>query len=316
MKNWEPPQGYIEKKFNYTYKLTFKNDERYYYYGVHSTNLNPENDGYYGSGGNVRKYKALYGKDCFKKEILEYFPTRKEALLAEDKLVPLEVLEDEFCLNIIQGGGLLDTTGMKMSNEIEEAIRNRFLGKKRKKESIEKMVETRRRRGTDRHSEETKRKIGEKRRGKICVVKNEVVRVISKEELEKYQEDGWERGLSKERNKKVASTKMGEKNPMYGKHWSEESKRKMLETKYKNGTNFHSEHTKQILAEKNRKKAQDPEFRKKLSEAAKGKNAWSKGRKRINKDGVTKAVLPEEVEKYIKEGWQLGHGYAAGRKKI
>ena len=32
MKNWAPPKGYVEKKYNYTYKLTFKNDRRYYGY--------------------------------------------------------------------------------------------------------------------------------------------------------------------------------------------------------------------------------------------------------------------------------------------
>lgn len=110
MKNWEPPEGYIEKKYNYTYKLIFKYDERYYYYGVHSTNKDPEKDGYYGSGTNVKEYKKIYGNDCFKKIILEFYETKKESLLAEDALVPVDLLNDEFCLNKIQGGGSFDTT--------------------------------------------------------------------------------------------------------------------------------------------------------------------------------------------------------------
>lgn len=315
MKNWEPPKGYIEKKYNYTYKLTFKKDKRYYYYGVHCTNIEPAFDNYYGSGTRIKKMRKQFGKDCFDKEILEFFPTKKEALLAEDKLVPVDILKDEFCLNKIQGGGTFDTTGMKMSQDFCNSVSNRFKGKKRTQESIQKMIKTRRERGTDKPTEETKKKLSEIRKSKKIVNKDGVSKVIPKEELSEYEKNGWKRGTTKERNLKISISKMGEKNPMFGKHWGKESKEKMLQTKYQNGTNFHSEKTKAILAEKNREKAKNPEFRKKLSESTKGKNNWSKGRKRINKDGVTKAVLPEELEKYINDGWQLGHGYKIKRKK-
>lgn len=315
MKNWEPPKGYIEKKYNYTYKLTLKKDKRYYYYGVHCTNVEPSCDGYYGSGTKIKEMHKQLGKDCFDKEILEFFPTKKEALLAEDKLVPVELLKDEFCLNKIQGGGTFDTTGMKMNQDFRDSVSNRFKGKKRTQESIQKMIKTRRERGVDKPTEETRKKLSEIRKGKIIVSKNGVAKVISKEELLEYEQNGWKRGTTKERNLKLSASKMGEKNPMFGKHWSKELKEKMVQTKYLNGTNFHSEKTKAILAEKNRAKAKDPEFRKKLSESTKGKNNWSKGRKRINKDGVTKAVTPEELEKYLNDGWQLGHGYQMKRKK-
>lgn len=82
MKNWTPPKGYVEKKYNYTYKLTFKNDKRYYYYGVHCTNIEPQYDNYYGSGSNVKEYHKIYGKDCFHKEILEFFPTKKRGIIS------------------------------------------------------------------------------------------------------------------------------------------------------------------------------------------------------------------------------------------
>ena len=309
MKNWEPPKGYEEKKYNYTYKLTFKNDRRYYYYGVHCSNIAPEFDDYSGSGTNIKNLKKQFGKDCFEREILEFFNTKKEALLAEDKLVPVELLSDEFCLNKIQGGGSFDTTGMKMSEEFKKNTSERFKGRKRSKESIEKMIATRRKRGTDKPSEETRKKLSEQKKGKIPVNKNGTLKKIDKSELENYILSGWTRGMTEERNEKISKSKLGNKNPMFGKHWDEETKQKMLETKYKNGTNFHSEKTKQILAEKNRDRAKDPEFRKKLSESAKGKNTWSKGRKRIHKDGITKSVLPEELNRYLSDGWELGHGY-------
>lgn len=309
MKNWEPPVGYTEKKYNYVYKLTFKYDNRYYYYGVHSTNINPEEDDYYGSGANVKKLKSLYGKDCFNKEILEFFGTRKEALLAEDSLVPITILSDKFCLNRIQGGGTFDTTGIVMDEDFRKNVSERFLGKPRSPEAIAKMIEARRRRGTDKHSKEAREKMSKNKKNLIPVVKGESYIWINKEELDQYLSQGWQHGFTKCRNQKVAESKMGDKNPMFGKHWTEEAKAKMIKTKIENGTNFHSEEVKKILAEKNREKAKNPEFRKKLSESIKGKNTWSKGRRRIHKNGVTKSVVQEEVQKYLKNGWQLGQGY-------
>ena len=306
MKNWETPKGYIEKKYNYTYKLTFKNDPRYYYYGVHCTNHNPEYDNYFGSGTNVKKYKEIYGKDCFDKEILEFFATKKDALLAEDKLVPISLLSDEFCLNKIKGGGTFDTTGMIMSEEYRKKISKRIKGTKRTKESIEKMIKTRQTRGTDKHTEETKRKLSEDKKNRKHIYKDNISKCVKKEELEKYLSMGWKLGCNPERNKKVSLSKMGEKNPMYNKKKSQETIKKMNETKIKNGTNKHSEETKKKLTELNQKRAKDIEFRKRLSESTKGINTWSKGRVFINKNGIMKTCKPEDLENYLQNGWNKG----------
>lgn len=306
MKNWTTPEGYVEKKYNYTYKLTFKNDERYYYYGVHCTNIEPQYDNYYGSGTNVREYRKIYGKDCFNKEILEFFPTKKEALLAEDKLVPKELLQDKFCLNKIQGGGTFDTTGMKLNEEHKKIIGNRFRGKKRTQESIEKMVKTRKERGSDKHSDETKIKISEIQRNKITIVKDGVCKRVDKVEVDKYLSDGWVKGYTDERNQKVSLAKMGAKNPNYGKTTTPEIIEKMLETKRKNNTLQHSDETKQKLTELNRRKANDPEFKKRLSEACKGVNTWSKGRIFINKDGIMRTCKPDDLDMFLNDGWHRG----------
>ena len=308
MKNWVPPVGYVEKKYNYTYKLVYKNDNRYYYYGVHSTNILPEIDGYYGSGGNIKKMKKLYGKDCFEKTILKMFPTRKEALLEEDALVTSEMLTDKFCLNIIHGGGTFDTTGLHLTEEQKKEISKRFKGKKRTKESIEKMLETKKKHDTFKTSEETKKKLSEINKNKLNVYKGNIQKRINKEELEKYINDGWIRGYTKERNLKVSKSKIGEKNPNFGKKWTKESIEKMLETKKKNNTLSHSEETKKKLAEINRKNATNPDIRKKLSIANKGKNTWSRGLKRIYKGSEKKMVKQEELEHYLSNGWLMGFG--------
>lgn len=72
------------------------------------------------------------------------------------------------------------------------------------------------------HTENTKKKISEVSKGRV---------------------------LSDTARKNISNTKKGEKNPMYNKHWSDESKRKMIETKKKNGTNFRTEETKKKISE-------------------------------------------------------------------
>lgn len=101
------------KKYNYTYKLTLKSDPRYYYFGKHSTNLEPEQDPYLGSGRGLLKFKKQ-DKTAFIKEILGYWNSPEEALEEEAKLVTKETLKDPFCLNRRPGGngpGREDTTG-------------------------------------------------------------------------------------------------------------------------------------------------------------------------------------------------------------
>lgn len=93
-----------EYKYHYLYKITNKITGEYYY-GVHSTN-NLE-DKYFGSGVNLSKNIKKYGKNNFVKENIEYFPSRKELMIAEKNLVTKDMLMDKNCLNVIVGGGEL-----------------------------------------------------------------------------------------------------------------------------------------------------------------------------------------------------------------
>ena len=309
MSKWKKPEGYVEKKYNYLYRLTLKRDPRFYYYGAHSTNHKPEFDGYEGSGTNIKRIIKEEGHGSFTKEIIGYYETREELLEAEENLVTLDMIKDPFCLNISLGGGTLDTTGVKMTDELKELVSARFKGKKRSKEAIEKMIATRRARGTDKHSPDTIEKLKEAHRNTVPINKNGKQKIIKKDDLVKYVSDGWATGYTEERNKKVSEAKKGLKNPNYGKPPKKETIEKMLASKYERGTNFHSQETREKLARLNREHAKDPEFCKKLSKACKGVNNWSKGRRRINKDGITKAVKPEELNDYLENGWSLGHGY-------
>lgn len=90
-----------KKKYHFIYK-TINQVNNKFYIGVHSTN-NLE-DEYLGSG--LRLWRAIrkYGKSNFKKEILEYHPSREELMQREKELVNEELLKDLLCMNLKPGG--------------------------------------------------------------------------------------------------------------------------------------------------------------------------------------------------------------------
>jgi hypothetical protein len=73
-----------------------------YYIGVHST-WNIEDD-YLGSGKRLIRSVNKYGRENFKREILAFFETNKEAYEYESHLVNEELIKDELCLNLKPGG--------------------------------------------------------------------------------------------------------------------------------------------------------------------------------------------------------------------
>ena len=76
----------MEKKFNFVYITTNLINGKQYV-GDHSCN-NLEKDNYLGSG-KIVLWPAIekYGKENFKREILEFFPTKQEAFDAQEKYI-------------------------------------------------------------------------------------------------------------------------------------------------------------------------------------------------------------------------------------
>lgn len=99
----------INKKYHYFYKITNKINN-HFYYGVHNTN-NLE-DGYMGSGKRLHIAYKKYGIENFKKEILKFFNTSKEAFEYEAEIVTEELVKDDNCYNIQQGGKTFNTEGL------------------------------------------------------------------------------------------------------------------------------------------------------------------------------------------------------------
>ena len=87
--------------YHYLYKTTNLINNKYYY-GMHSTSK--LDDGYLGSGLILRRAIRKYGKDNFKREIIEMFDTREDLIQAEIDLITNELLYEDLCMNLKQGG--------------------------------------------------------------------------------------------------------------------------------------------------------------------------------------------------------------------
>lgn len=88
-------------QYHYLYKITNLINNKIYI-GIHSTDK--LDDGYFGSGRALIKAIRKYGKANFKKEILEWFDWRCEALQREAQIVNKEFIERDDNYNLIVGG--------------------------------------------------------------------------------------------------------------------------------------------------------------------------------------------------------------------
>lgn len=87
--------------YHFVYKTTnIKNGK--YYYGFHSAET--LNDYYIGSGAVLKKAIKKYGKESFKREIIELFSSIEEMVEGERRIVNQSVVDDPRCYNIRCGG--------------------------------------------------------------------------------------------------------------------------------------------------------------------------------------------------------------------
>ena len=83
------------------YKTTNLLNDRFYI-GMHSTeNLD---DGYLGSGKRLKAEIKKYGKENFKREVLEILPSRDALEKCEAEVVTEELRANPLCLNLKNGG--------------------------------------------------------------------------------------------------------------------------------------------------------------------------------------------------------------------
>lgn len=90
-----------KRKYHLIYKTTNLINQKIYI-GAHSTDV--VNDGYIGSGTNIRRAIKKYGTDSFRREILFIFETMEEMLSKEKELINSEFLKRFDVYNIVEGG--------------------------------------------------------------------------------------------------------------------------------------------------------------------------------------------------------------------
>jgi hypothetical protein len=189
---------------------------------MHSTdNLN---DGYFGSGKRLWFSLKYHGKENHTKEILEFLPTREALKVREKEIVTKELIGENLCMNLKEGGdgGFMNEEHMlkcskagnlafKEKLKFDEEFRRNWsekyskLMKKTKAEykAIGKYI------GCDwngkHHSVETKKLMSRVKKGTgigkqksqygTCwVTKNGTNKKIKKEDLEIFLIEGWVKG--------------------------------------------------------------------------------------------------------------------------
>lgn len=205
-----------KSNIHYLYKTTCLITGRFYI-GIHSTN-NLE-DGYMGSGKRLRRSIRKYGVNSHEKEILEFFENRELLIEREKEIITPEVLTDKKCMNIQPGGGggfslEQQRNNANKSNEKQKYLRENdieWVEKKSKKISHSNLIQYENGQREKKHffdwsgkshSEETKRKIGEKNSTKqigknnsqygTCWITNGIENKKTKKNLNIPQ--GWYRG--------------------------------------------------------------------------------------------------------------------------
>jgi hypothetical protein len=116
---------------HYLYKITNLINNKIYI-GIHSTdNLD---DGYFGSGKVLIKAIKKYGKENFKKEIIEQFESREHASIQEELIVNEDFIKRVDTYNCKIGGDNSGILGYKFS---DEALSKRTMSRKNFKHSEE-----------------------------------------------------------------------------------------------------------------------------------------------------------------------------------
>ena len=166
------------KTYHIIYKTTNKLNNMYYI-GMHSTNK--LNDGYLGSGKRLKRSLKKYGIENFSFEILEFCNSREQLIECETELINQELLCDNNCMNLRVGG----TGGFSREQQRKNAIKSNEKQKmlkesdkewyRNKNDKISKGNKKRYEMGREKkyfydwngkkHSEETKEKIKEIKKG-------------------------------------------------------------------------------------------------------------------------------------------------------
>lgn len=296
-------------KFGYIYKITNLIDGRIYIGKRQSSTFDPY---YWGSGTHITRAIKKYGKENFNREIIEWCYSLEEIVSREMYwIAELDAQNPNIGYNLSKGG--LGSAGCKWSEESKDKLRQ-YKGPKSPNWG-RCLTEEHRKHLSEAHTGKT---LSDEHKEKISIANTGKVR--SSETREKISNALT--GVSKN---------VGEDNPFYGKHWTEEQKvangaaikaalsdpevRKRMSDSHK-GKQLPREQVEKIR-QANTGKKRTPEQCQKMSEIRRGVPKPEKEQRRLrtlsvgriwihNKEGKTKMIYPEEFNLYLEQGWLKG----------
>ena len=265
-----------QKKYHFIYKTTDTRNGNFYI-GMHSTeNLK---DGYVGSGTRLKHLIYKHGKEIFNMEILEFLPNRESLKKREIEIVNSDLLLEEKCMNL-KPGGYGGFNNKEHMMKVSKAGNKEFLEKMQDDEYKKKF--------SKKLSDANKKQFLDGRREKIYF----------------YNWSG--KTHSQETKKKLSETRkgtgVGENNSVYGRKWMNKGgenkmvKPEEFEFHLLDGWLFGI-----FIDEKN--KSQLKESFEKIRHLS---GPSCVGRKWINKNGINKRAVKEDLNKYLNDGWVLG----------
>ena len=186
------------------------------YIGVHQTeNLE---DGYMGSGLHILRAIKKYGKECFKKDILEFFESSEEAYAAEKKLVTEKIVNDNSYYNLRVGGrggsNKGHNKGKPKTEEHKQKIKDALTGLEKSEEHKIKISESKKKytctmehkiaisegqkrggiTGKYERSEQTKELQRQNRRQQRWINNGYERKMVNVTEIDDYLNNGWKLG--------------------------------------------------------------------------------------------------------------------------
>jgi len=205
-----------QKKYHYIYKTTNLLSGKYYI-GMHSTD--DLDDGYMGSGNRLRLAIRKHGKENFKREIIEFVESRVELKLREAEIITLDEIAKEDCMNLKVGGegGWSKTANNKFKwllendSDFRESISKQTTEHNIRLHKEGVLTKPNYDWNGKNHTEESKLKMSESKKGKYCGEENSVYgrkwmykegvksKMVKKEEIDIHLNNGW---LFGKKNKK------------------------------------------------------------------------------------------------------------------
>lgn len=331
--------------YHYFYKITNCISNKYYY-GIHSTNN--LYDGYKGSGSALRNAYKKYGIDNFRMDILLFFKTRNEAAEYENKIVNAELLTDSNCYNIIQGGFNSYISNNSDSNYdhnlgkiwINNSIKNKVidpkeldnylnngwnLGEIHKSTKDKRVVSKPGYSNRFIYKEELQTYINDgwilkgksRNKGQKSFAKNQIwitdgncQKRINKEELSKYTEVGWIKGVSQKTNRGRVRINNGVIEKIIDKN--------TVSSYINDGWSVGSLHTPGMLNKMNIHRDKENKIINKnelsiyisdgwsIGKYCETKPQYNLGKIAVYKDGITRMIYKDDLQQYLNLGWTKG----------